>query len=786
MSLALAFATIERAPVAQRLVRSIRQHFPDLPVYVADQSRQIGPMRSFYETHGGVPMPFDAGVAASRNRVVASIAEEFFVLCDDDFILNAQTSFDAAMAILTAHPDIGVVGGRLRDTSNGVPYDRHWEMYLQYDPANRLLTSIPMYHFAPQAHRLGEIEYFICDTALNFAVFRRSLFTRGIGWDERFKSNGEHEDFYLSLKLNGQHRVAYLPSMVAAHDHIYAFANYRTGLRERPEGWQWLMQKWQVDQYLEVGFGVRTIDQPGEVVRDEAARDRYHIAPTEALSADASGLPRPPCSEKGLRGAALFFRYDPVLKSDSDFLLWYRAEQPSPPAITADATVWLRWFAPDGGVLVWESAHSTLDLEQDHWQALLVDVPLFAAGAAWLRFEVIADDHPAPAPVATGFVFANPQATPGQEAESHDVLALSRMHDPSPGSAAARPNGDGATTATDLGLALAVSSPELETVPLCLLRTDGAPRLNTLLFTGWSILGYTRYVARMPEDRADAPTAIALPRTACGANMPIVAIDAAGNAVECLGHSGKASRALSGDLREGVTVVVTSCGRQDLLEQTLESFFKFNSYPIERFVVVEDGVSDKNAALMQKFRGRGITWIGTQRRTGQIAAIDRAYTLVGTDMIFHMGDDWEFYAPGFIEKSRAVLAADPACLGVMLQALDDTNGHPLLPDVETVGGIATRKYSFDYRGICHGFSFNPGLRRTADYRRLGSYGLHVTFEWRDRRAAEASLSRIYRDLGMHARILADNEGGGYLRHIGWGRTVSAPVDNNYPAGYCAA
>lgn len=37
-----------------------------------------------------------------------------------------------------------------------------------------------------------------------------------------------------------------------------------------------------------------------------------------------------------------------------------------------------------------------------------------------------------------------------------------------------------------------------------------------------------------------------------------------------------------------VTVCLTSCGRPDLLERTLKSFFEFNTYPIADFLIYED------------------------------------------------------------------------------------------------------------------------------------------------------------------------------------------------------
>jgi hypothetical protein len=222
----------------------------------------------------------------------------------------------------------------------------------------------------------------------------------------------------------------------------------------------------------------------------------------------------------------------------------------------------------------------------------------------------------------------------------------------------------------------------------------------------------------------------------------------------------------------GVTVVLTSCGRQDLLERTLDSFFKFNTYPIDRVIVVEDGPGERNALLMRKYHPRDITWIDTGQRIGQIAAIDYAYPLVTTETIFHLEDDWEFYEPNFIEKSLLVLRADPSCLQVWLRALADTNGHPLSDEIENVGGTDVRRLLFGYLGKWHGFSFNPGLRRTADYRQLASYGRHICSHVSGQHAAaEVELSRIYHELGMHAVILADNDGRGYVRHIGSGRQV---------------
>jgi GT2 family glycosyltransferase len=279
--LALCFATIERPQVVQRLVQSVRRYFPDLPIYAADQSRHLAAMSSFYAENKVrvLHMPYDIGVTASRNKLAREIDADYFVLCDDDFILGPQTSFRDAVRILETHLEIGVVGGRLYDFgwNSNQERIRHWELFLQYDRQQKILFSIPIYELAPKVRQLGGVRFYLCDAVLNFAVFRRSMFAKGVQWDERFKSNGEHEDFYLNLKVNSSYRVAFLPTMVAYHHHPEEYRAYIARLRERNEGWRRFFEKWDLEQHVELGLGVRTIDDFDTVTAAQDARSRFFV-----------------------------------------------------------------------------------------------------------------------------------------------------------------------------------------------------------------------------------------------------------------------------------------------------------------------------------------------------------------------------------------------------------------------------------------------------------------------------------------------------------------------------
>lgn len=270
VDLALVVATLLRPHAIQRLINSVRTYFPDMPIYVADQSHPSPAMRDFYSSRNCsvVWMDHDSGVCASRNAAVELVKEPFFILCDDDFFFDTGTRFDAALTIFHARPDVGVVGGCLYDhheTSTDVTKNtRYWELLFSYDQEKGKLCAIPVHYFAPEPAYIQGVRYYECDAVMNFAVFRTEMFDSVIRWDPRFKSNGEHEDFYLNLKMNGRYRVVYTPDIIAHHHHPHQ-PNYWK-FRFRSIGWQKFLDKWKLRQYLELDVGLRVTNQVDQVL----------------------------------------------------------------------------------------------------------------------------------------------------------------------------------------------------------------------------------------------------------------------------------------------------------------------------------------------------------------------------------------------------------------------------------------------------------------------------------------------------------------------------------------
>jgi len=281
--LGLVFATMQRPHTAQRLINSVRTYFPKMPIYVADQSEPTDEMRHYYAGNNCEVawMDFDIGVCASRNAAVSMVKEPYFILCDDDFYFGPETSFDTGLKILESTPDIGIVGGRLFDRfelNSGVSTeDRFWELLFNYDLDKGKLLTVPVHYFAPEPKYAEGVEYFECDAVMNFAIFRTNMFDHCIKWDPRFKSNGEHEDFYLNFKMNGKHRVVYTPTIVAYHNHPFQ-PKYQK-FRFRNDGWQKFMDKWNLRQFLELDGGLRVTNMVHEVQRYATGYKSFYNAP---------------------------------------------------------------------------------------------------------------------------------------------------------------------------------------------------------------------------------------------------------------------------------------------------------------------------------------------------------------------------------------------------------------------------------------------------------------------------------------------------------------------------
>lgn len=219
-----------------------------------------------------------------------------------------------------------------------------------------------------------------------------------------------------------------------------------------------------------------------------------------------------------------------------------------------------------------------------------------------------------------------------------------------------------------------------------------------------------------------------------------------------------------------VTVVITSCNRFDLLEKTIASFIAFNTYPITEWIIIEDS---HNINLLEKtlsnFPEIKFTTLHNKEQLGQMRSIEKAYSHVKTNYIFHCEDDWEFYRPHFIEDSLEVLDYNHKIVTIWLREQNDTNGHDINKDIYTCGNniqyqeLKTNFVKYEGASAWHGFTFNPGLRRTSDYKIIAPISDYQ---------GEREVSEKYYQLGYKAAIFKT----GYVKHIGFHRGIRYKIN----------
>ncbi len=208
-------------------------------------------------------------------------------------------------------------------------------------------------------------------------------------------------------------------------------------------------------------------------------------------------------------------------------------------------------------------------------------------------------------------------------------------------------------------------------------------------------------------------------------------------------------------VNDTVSLFLTSCNRPELLRATLESFVKYNTYPIEYGVIVEDsglkGINDFAHSIVPF----PLKIIYADQRRGQMKSIENGLQFLNTKYVFHCEEDWEFYNYGFIEESMKILKKNNKITGVRLRSFDElTNRYNF---------SITRVDNEDYcivSGHYTSYSWNPSLRTIEVQKMFTPYeksGLHSI--------CEGGLAKAFEDLGMMTATTSKAEG--YVRHIGW-------------------
>jgi FkbM family methyltransferase len=209
--------------------------------------------------------------------------------------------------------------------------------------------------------------------------------------------------------------------------------------------------------------------------------------------------------------------------------------------------------------------------------------------------------------------------------------------------------------------------------------------------------------------------------------------------------------------KSDITFVMVSKGVLDFFSKTLDSFFKINTYPIEKYIIITDS---KNIQFIKdiskKYNNLEIISIENKNK---LNSIDQAYSLVETDYIFHCEEGYEFYKDGFIENSIKVLKTQQKVIQVYIKS---DNNNPIQDKIYylplNVGVSIIEPINIDVGQQNYmGFNFCPGVKRLKDWKILpNGYSQFIS---------EYQIDQYYRTNKFMIVSLATKINDGYVKFI---------------------
>lgn len=211
-----------------------------------------------------------------------------------------------------------------------------------------------------------------------------------------------------------------------------------------------------------------------------------------------------------------------------------------------------------------------------------------------------------------------------------------------------------------------------------------------------------------------------------------------------------------------ITLVLTSCGRFDLLDRTIESIGSSVISSLPNKIIIDDSGQESAKSYFDKY---GDDWniILNDKNIGQPKSVDKAYAQASTNYIFHCEDDWLFdpsFSTKVLEDCIDILEHDDRGLQVTFRK---NSPHPTKPEIlRTPSEVEYQVSVPGWRGEWFGFSYNPSVVRKSSYDSFGKYSGQ----------REQDISKQYFHMGLLSFSLLDR----FVSHIGCGRSTGSHLN----------
>lgn len=202
MDFSVLIKTHERPNCLRRLMASLHDYYPTVPVLVADDSPTEGMAVRINKIRGGTVVVHsiiaNSGLSYGRNYLVDHCTTPYFLLFDDDFRITEDSDLEGLVEYVR-NGIFDLAGASLR--LNGAIY--HFEGFLDLKPPDLHLTH------THQGDKPAQ-----CDIVFNcFAGITEQI--RDVRWDNELLM-AEHIDFFLRCQKYGV-SVGHIPGVIVDH-----------------------------------------------------------------------------------------------------------------------------------------------------------------------------------------------------------------------------------------------------------------------------------------------------------------------------------------------------------------------------------------------------------------------------------------------------------------------------------------------------------------------------------------------------------------------------------------
>lgn len=314
-----------REPFMFHCVNSLKQHYPDIQIKVAEngfvteeKKQKLAEMGVDY-----IPVEWDAGVCKGRNALVSQVKTKYVLVGDDDFEYTKDTKVDQMVQFLEEHPEFDLVGGRIFEKGKLKDYQGDMEI------VDKAFKYTPL---KLGDYEKGNIRYKKCDLTFNFFVARTKLCQK-VKWDENIKVRYEHSDWFYSVKQAGG-SVAFTPDCVVNHKPAIQFnAPRKYGVcRGRASDKEYFYKKHKIEKVIDM-FGrevylntnPRPVPQQSGSVVQQAVTPQVQVQPDGNFTFIIKTFMRKNCLERLLTSIVKYYPNNKILIADdgNDFSVEY-------------------------------------------------------------------------------------------------------------------------------------------------------------------------------------------------------------------------------------------------------------------------------------------------------------------------------------------------------------------------------------------------------------------------------------------------------------------------------